>query len=120
MVKIINITRTLPSGHIRISFSIKAEINDVDYFVIRAEKQGTSYICGTCHGLASSGDTGDNFIFVDTVNSNYVGNIKYHIIPVYLNGIIAQGTASQSIFLEWLGEETRCGTRSLPEAGSLA
>ena len=120
LVKIISITRTLPSGHVRINFAIKANINDVDYFVIRADKQGTSYVCGTCHGVSGQGDHGGDFVFVDTVNSNYVGNIKYHIIPVYLNGIIAEETSSQAVFLEWLGEETRCGTRDLPEAGGLA
>ena len=75
-----SVRRTLPSGSVRIIFSINQLINNIDYFVIVAEKQGTSYICGICHGMSGYSETGGNFIFVDTINSKYVGNIKYNKI----------------------------------------
>lgn len=60
----------------------------VDSFIVLCKKQGRKCLAGTCHKV-----DGDSFLFADFSNKDYVGMIRYSIIPVFLDG--ARGSEVQ-------------------------
>ena len=55
--------------------------SNVDYFVIICQKQNTRYIAGNCHG-----GNNNSFKFIDFTNKNFIGDLRYSVIPVMLSG----------------------------------
>jgi len=53
----------------------------LDYFIVMSRKQGRNVVAGSCHFIDSG-----KCAYIDYLNTEFVGDIQYSVIPVFLDG----------------------------------
>ena len=77
-------TYVSPQHKVLITFKIECELNEIDFLIITAKKDGEYFPVGSvhCHD--------DNlFNFLDYTNVDYLGSVEYYVQPVYTTGDIS-------------------------------
>lgn len=66
---------------IKVSWTIKGNIQKIDHFIVMVEILGMRSIAGKCHNISDTG----NLEFIDTLTDNEKGELSYVVIPVFNN-----------------------------------
>lgn len=62
-----------------VKWIISGDKSKIDHFIINIERLGIVTFVATSHNISNS----NSFEFYDTLDNGEIGNIKYHIIPVF-------------------------------------
>ena len=73
-----------PFHKVILTFKVKGPLNEVDFFIISADKEGNAYPVGAAH----CDKTSTTINFLDYVNCDYLGVVDYYVQPVFENGSV--------------------------------